>query len=270
MPALPRQNLLYTSAVIFFLLAAFLFPKIIQAQDLPKGVAENLQVADQEIQGGHIVAQTAQGIVRANENYQAKMFGVAVESPIIVVHEKTENTRAISTSGEARVQVNAKNGGIKVGDFVTSSDIPGVGVKAREPGYVLGIAQSAFLPEIETVGTSNEVGEVIVTINIHFTAKSDKELGNVIVRIFKAFTTSLEDQSKIAQTIRYFVGAFLALIIFIASVFLFARSLKSSIDAMGRNPLARTSIQFGMLVNFFLAAIFSLVGLAVAFVVIRL
>lgn len=245
-------------------------PAVALAQGLPKGVAENLQVVDQEIAAGNIVAQTDNGIVRTTTSYEAKMFGVAVDSPIIVIHEKSNTTRAIVTSGEANVRVSAKNGGIKVGDFITSSDIPGVGMKARNPGYVVGIAQSAFMPEVATVGTNNELGQVTVMINIHFTAKSDKELGNVILRIFKAFTASLEDQSKIAQTIRYLVGALLALIIFIASVFLFARSLKSSIDAMGRNPLARASIQFGMIINFALAAIFTLVGLAVAFVIIRL
>lgn len=241
------------------------------AQDFPKGVAENTEVADQEIQGGQIVGQAPEGIVRTKQPYWEKLFGVAVSSPIIVVHEKTDKTRAIATSGEALVQVTAKNGGVKVGDFVTSSDIPGVGMKAREPGYVVGIAKTAFTPaNSESVGTSNETGTVLVEINVHFTAKSDKELGNVLLRIFKAFTTSLEDQSKIAQVIRYVIGSFLALIIFLFSMFWFGRSLKTSIEAMGRNPLARNSIQFGMLINFFLAAFVTIIGLVVAFIIIRL
>jgi hypothetical protein len=38
------------------------------------------------------------------------------------------------------VKVSTKNGDIQPGDYITTSDIPGVGMKATEPGRVIGKA----------------------------------------------------------------------------------------------------------------------------------
>lgn len=257
--------------MVCIIASTLLWLEPVLAQEITRGVAENTVVADQEIVGGNILEQRADGIWRTKEAYAQKVFGVALDNPIIVVHEKTDQTRAIASSGEALVLVSAKNGAIKAGDYITSSDIPGVGMKARNPGYVIGIAKTEFAPpNSDSVGTSNENGSVVATINIHFAARAEKDLGNPILRIIKSFTTALEDQSKIALTIRYVIGSLAALLILLASMFLFARGIKSSIEALGRNPLARNSIQFGMLINFALATIGIVVGLFVAFIIIRL
>src|SRR5581483_3704033 len=52
-------------------------------------------------------------------------------------------TVPIALSGRIPVNVSTKNGPIKVGDYLTSSDIPGVAVKAITPGQVIGQAMQA-------------------------------------------------------------------------------------------------------------------------------
>lgn len=255
---------------IFTCILLGFWPTTVNAQELTRGVAENLEVVDPEIKGGDIVTLTPDGIKRASTTYDTKIKGIAVDKPIISIHEKTEKTRSIVTSGEVMIRVSAKNGGINIGDYITSSDIPGVGVKARDPGYVIGIARTAFTPNgSESVGGSSEEGMVLVTINIHFTATQANDLGSPIYRMFQAFTSNVEDKSKFSSIIRYAFGGLIALIVFLMSIILFGRAVKSGIDAIGRNPLARSSIQFGMMMNFVLAGFITFVGLFVAFMIIR-
>jgi len=242
----------------------------ISAQDF-SNVAANLEVTDQTIANGSIVEQGPSGIRKTTATYDQKMFGVAVVNSAIVIHAKTDTTRAIVTNGEALVQVTAKNGGINAGDFVTTSDVAGVGMKARDAGYVLGIARSSFTPaNSNAVGTSNATGTVTVEVNIHFAAKAANELGNPIIRVFNAFTTSFEDQSRISAVIRYMIGAFVALMIFAIALFIFGRTIKSSIDAIGRNPLARSSVQFGLILSVAVTIVVSIIGFVITFLIIRL
>ncbi len=46
----------------------------------------------------------------------------------------------VGLSGRVPVKVSTKNGDIQPGDYITTSDIPGVGMKATEAGRVIGKA----------------------------------------------------------------------------------------------------------------------------------
>lgn len=268
-PRLKNMRRLITVLVIV-IIAGMVRPGFVMAQDLARSVASNLEVADTDIKGGDIVAQTDKGIVRANVAYQTAMFGVAVDNPIIVLHDKTDKTRAITQTGDVIVNVSAKGGGIKPGDFVTSSDIPGVAIRAVESGYVLGIAKTGFTPQgSEVINGSNATGTITVYVNIHFHASKVSDLGNSFVRIFRAFAGGVEDNSQFSSIIRYVLGAIVALVSFIVAFFFFGRNVKSGIDAMGRNPLARSTIQFNMMMNLGFTGAVVLVGLFVAFMIIR-
>src|SRR3972149_5460851 len=74
---------------------------------------------------------------------------------------------SIANTGEINVNVTTINGPIKVGDYVSSSEIPGKGQKASEfTGYMLGVALASFGEKdgIELVSKDKKLrsGQVIV------------------------------------------------------------------------------------------------------------
>lgn len=67
----------------------------------------------------------------------------------------------VGLAGRVPVKVTTKNGEIKPGDYITTSHIPGVGMKAVEAGRVIGKALTGLSGE--------EQGTVIVFIqNTYF------------------------------------------------------------------------------------------------------
>lgn len=50
----------------------------------------------------------------------------------------------VGLSGRVPVKVSTKNGEIRPGDYITTSDIPGVGMKATEAGHVIGKALTSL------------------------------------------------------------------------------------------------------------------------------
>ena len=72
------------------------------------------------------------GVVPSNE--PAKIFG----------DSQTDHDTLISLGGRMPVKVATVNGDIQPGDFITSSDIPGVGMKAAKPGVVIGRALTSL------------------------------------------------------------------------------------------------------------------------------
>ena len=55
----------------------------------------------------------------------------------------------VGLSGRVPVRVTTKNGGIKPGDYITTSDISGVGMRATEAGRVIGKALTGLSDESE-------------------------------------------------------------------------------------------------------------------------
>ena len=61
----------------------------------------------------------------------------------------------VALVGRVPVNVTNENGPIQVGDFITTSSTPGYGMKATEPGRVVGMALGGF---------NGENGQVMVQV----------------------------------------------------------------------------------------------------------
>jgi len=81
------------------------------------------------------------------------------ENPILVFGKETTTTLPIVSYGKTLVRVTNQNGEIKKGDFITSSNRPGVGQKATEPGFVVGRALEDF---------NEDEGIIPVFVNIQY------------------------------------------------------------------------------------------------------
>jgi F0F1-type ATP synthase membrane subunit c/vacuolar-type H+-ATPase subunit K len=67
--------------------------------------------------------------------------------------------------------------------------------------------------------------------------------------------------------LRYVIAGILVVGSFIFGILHFGRIAKSGVEALGRNPLAAKTIQFGIIMNVMIAIVIMLVGLGIAYIV---
>lgn len=229
-------------------------------------VATNLEVADSEAKEGDIISQTSEGLKRSTSPYDRGMVGIVLDSPTIVLHPETDNTKAIISGGDYPVNVTKKNGDIKRGDFITSSSEAGVGQRATQNGYVLGTALEDFPRD----GSNGDTGTVRASLNIHYNIVEGSSVGlGALDNFGQGLLNQLSNPGEFVRLSRYVLAALVAIIAILLAFFTFARSVRNGIEAMGRNPLAKASIQRGMVINAFLTSVIALFGLAVAYLIVR-
>jgi len=107
------------------------------AADLAEDVAKL-----EDVQGGDIVAMKDLKVLKATK-YDKTVVGVVSSQPFLTLSQK-ENGAPLALSGIVPVNVSNENGAILAGDFITASSVPGVGMKATEPGTVIGKALEDF------------------------------------------------------------------------------------------------------------------------------
>jgi hypothetical protein len=126
-------------------------------------LAEVYYTNDSSINEGDIIslAGGASQIEKSSKNYQSNTLGIISTKPGLVMAQAdgTGKPVIVALSGRVPVKVSGINGNIKPGDYITASNIAGVGMKATEAGQVVGQALTEF------VATSTEsIGSVIVFI----------------------------------------------------------------------------------------------------------
>ena len=249
-----------TAQILVFLslfIAFFVFNSAIFGQELRSGqIASNVEVNDPQAQTGDILTMSGDKLVRATKPLDSNLFGVVVENPSVVLNKETATTLPVISYGESLVRVNNKSGQISQGEFITSSSDPGVGQKAIESGYVIGKA----LEDLD-----GQQGLISVFVNIQY---RNVEGRPTFGRVFSFLLTSLERPENLPEVLRYIF----ALIVGGGSFFLgflsFVRSLRTGVEAVGRNPMAKTSIQVAMLVNLIGITILTVAGVGLALFII--
>ena len=86
---------------------------------------------------------TEQLLRRALARYDNAVLGVVSTKPGLTLSEweKDSRTRPVALSGRVPVKV---TGNVSIGDYITSSDTPGVGMKATHAGMVIGRALESY------------------------------------------------------------------------------------------------------------------------------
>jgi hypothetical protein len=185
---------------------------------------------------------------------------VSSTAAIIFIRSGEKATYPVITSGTALVNATEKNGKIKRGDFVTSSETFGVAMKASKPGYVLGTAVEDFNP-------AKNDGKVRVSMNVHYVNPS-LNLATNLTDIFKL--SSLATYEQPLTVFKYVIAAIIVIMSFIFGFLLFGRVAGKGVEAMGRNPMAARMIQFGIVINVAITVAIIASGLILALVIIRL
>jgi hypothetical protein len=252
------RNILTVSLIFTLFLVST--PKEVLAQEAASGIAVPIPI-NGETKDGYIICSSIEGNSPCIKAYDPGMFGVVTQEPAVSFKQDIpqEGTQPLISAGKTYVLVSTEKGVIKKGDFVTSSVIPGVGMKAVKSGYVLG---SALEDYNET--DPKKIGKILVSVSIRPAVLSSGAGANLIEMIREgidaAFLTPL-------AALRYVIAS----IIIAASVILgfvyFGKIAKSGVEAVGRNPLAGARIQSSVLINVVLTILIMAGGLLVAYIV---
>ncbi len=114
-------------------------------------LAENFAaVPESNLLPGQLVsygAETADGAfaVLSSGQYDDKLFGVVSTQPGQVLDDGKDYEKVqVALAGRVPVLVNDENGAIAIGDPITASSVPGVGMKATGAGQIIGYAMTAY------------------------------------------------------------------------------------------------------------------------------
>ncbi len=270
-------------AFLFFPSVAFAqTPTTTSTQAKSLESASVYQVADDKIESGDIVVMGEKGIERASVSLTPRLFGVVQDNPMIVYREADSTKKPVVRSGVTEVNVTTFNGPIKPGDFITSSEIAGKGQKATYSGYVLGVALAEFKegdgtqidytnPKTPQANKKLSSGKVLVSLNIGYIelVAGGRTLANLLGPLAAPFAANVQDPNKFTMIIRYITAGRIVLVGFLISFFAFSRSLPKAIEAIGRNPLAKSSIYFSIGVNVFLAVLTLAIAVAAAIILVK-
>ncbi len=243
-------------AVLFVI--SLVLPIVVHAQETSLSAATPVRVSG-AVGDGDIISLKSGGVYsRTNIEADPLMFGVITMSPALYLYDKDSmNEFPATAKGKAEVRVSTAKGSIKKGDFITSSTMPGVGVKATNNGYVLGTADEDYI-EVKP----DQIGKILVEVDPRFIQSNS----NILSTLFQLPSLSLAATPN--NALRYLVAAILTIISFYVGFRFFGRASLKGIEAMGRNPLAKSSIILVVVVNAALTFGIMIIGLVVAYAVV--
>jgi hypothetical protein len=202
------------------------------------------------------------------------MFGVLAENPVIVY--KTNDSIPLVRNGNAWINVTTASGPIIIGDYITSSTLPGKGKKSPDmSGYMVGIALTAFDGKAGTTVTvdkkSVSEGRVLVSVGIGPASpilfRSGGGVMGTLKQILNAFMYNLSTSKQAERITRWFLAALIAILVIFISFRTFGKNITKGIEAIGRNPLAKSSIQAMIVMNVVLILVVSIGGIILALVI---
>ena len=227
------------------------------------GIAHMVSVKDKNVQDASIVTSSAQGAILTTKPYDSQVIGVVSrDAGIILSSNNDPNAVPVISDGIVYVLVSTQQGNIKKQDLITTSTIPGVGVKATNSGYVLGFA-------LEDYSNPNpkQVGKIAVNLSLHY-FNSRPSLAGTLTDILKI--ALLPTDNAPSAMYKYIVAALVVLGSFVLGFFSFGRTAAKGVEALGRNPSASTVIHLGIIFNVAITIVIILAGLVVAFFILRL
>ncbi len=245
-------------------------------------IAQSYLLGEDAKDGDIIIYNQSLGLVKAGASYDSRLFGVVQDTPVIAYRRIDNQGKPISRYGIAWVNVTNLNGSIKAGDYITSSEISGLGQKATQSGYVIGVAltdldesTASRLDEANTpaVASGRNVvkGKVQVAMRIEYaeitTAKSFLRL---LEYLNAAVFRNIQDPEKSIQFFRYLAAAMMVLLGLAIGFLTVSRAAPKSIEAIGRNPLAERAIRFSLAMNLAFSVVIVVISLIAAIVILRI
>lgn len=230
---------------------------------MAKGISTSILDITGEVKIGYIISHDGDSYTPASEPFDYDIVGIVVEnSSLALVDTLNENAKLVMQKGEAQILASNTAGDIKKGDYITSSNTPGVGQKADKNGFVVGRALEDL-----TVDPQTNTGLVWSVIEPKYTYINNTMKTNLLDALRSG---SLSPLLNPVESLRYILAALIVAATFIIGFSTFGKSSSRTIEALGRNPLAQRSIKTAMIFNMILAFGVMLIGLALAYLILVL
>lgn len=259
----------------FAFLICLLFIPVASAQENKEGdqnsFGEAIQISlnDKDGKDGDIIVLDGKDAAISSRPYQNVMVGAINAKPAFALKPSNSSISSSGSSnynvvvaGNVMVNVSTANGDIKKGDYITTSDKKGVGMKAIKSGNVLGTALEDYRN-----GNKEEVKKIKVALNVHYYSQGSS-VTTQISDIFKLAALAAYENPKLA--LRY---ASIMLLVMFTVVFTFlsyGKVARLGIIALARNPLASGKVYKGILINGLVSLIIVGAGIVGCFLVVKL
>ena len=258
-----KDVLILTLSTIILL---FFLKNISYGKTFTLGVSTTVPINDKIVQDGSIISSTPKGYVLTTKLYDMSVIGIVDLKAAVVFEESNEDDKVkrypIVFSGTVNMLVSTINGPITKGDHITSSMIPGVGMRATKSGFVVGVAQENF-----TSANPKEVKPIQAVLVLRHSAPR----ATVQRNLFDVANLSAVAWTEEPLTVfRYLMAALVIIISFFLGFFVFGRIAARGVEALGRNPLAARVIQLGIVLNVFVTIAIIAAGILVAILILTI
>jgi hypothetical protein len=227
------------------------------------GIANYQVISASKVEDGDIIVSTGKGYFLSTDQYDPRVSGIVTTTPAITLRTTRQaGAYPVVNAGLVNVKVSGINGNIKRGDFITSSTIPGTGMRADKTGYVIGTAQFDM-----KFTDKSEIQLVTVSLNFHF-LQLGSPVSSSLLDVFSLSRIAAYEQPL--RVFQYVVASIILLSSFVFGFLIFAKVVNTGVEALGRNPLAGRMIQLSILFNVVLIIVIIMTGVSLAYIVIRL
>ncbi len=195
-------------------------------------------------------------------SYDSGIVGVVTRNPsaAFINQAVTDEERVlIATGGQTVIRVSNSSGPISVGDLITSSTDPGIATLAVQNGSVIGRALESY--------DSSEAGTILADIYIHYTLAFTDDRNNLLEILRQGISAPVITPLAV---LRYMFAGLVLIAAFVMSFMYFGRISRSSIEAIGRNPLGTRFIQLNLILNLLLMFLFVAAGLGLSYLILIL
>lgn len=235
----------------------------VAANDVSYGVANYVPIEGSNVIDGYIVSSINNGFFVSNKAYDENIVGVITTRPAIsFIDSSTGDKYPMVASGKAYVLVSGLAGPVQVGDPITTSVLPGIGMKAMQPGLIIGTSLEEFAPQ-----KPNDVKKIELAINIRYHGANAGS--NSFFDVFKISLLSAANEQPPAF-FKYLTAGSVVLGSVVLGFYFFGKVASKGIEALGRNPMAGRMIQFGITVNVLITIVTIASGLIIAIIILRL
>lgn len=215
-----------------------------------RAITRGYATTDAGIRSGMVVSSAesnaaAPSVVRATIATQAKVIGVATDiSTSLVTVADAESQVYIENEGTVEAFVSNVNGAPRKGDLLGLSPINGVLMKVADTSQVIAAAQTDFSETLATTytlaGSAKPVLVEKLAVNLDVKGNTAQSLHqrSALSNIGKTIT------GREVSDLRIMVSLAVFFIVMLTEGAILYGAITSAVGALGRNPLARSAIQY--------------------------
>jgi hypothetical protein len=259
----------YLLAVLLVLLTVSIGPRIF-AESYVKGFK-----SQGNLQPGWVVSvsKSASDTVQATTgNSSESAYGVVIDpSDAPFTLNASDQQVFVASGGDYPVLVSTQNGTIHAGDYLAVSSIGGIAAKATDnQQFILGVARDAFDGKNNVITTASDdksaIGRIMATIS---PGKSPllKNYAGIPAPLRKIGESVA---GKPISALRIYAALSIFIIAALIAAMLLWIGVRSSITAIGRNPLSRHLVMAGLGQVIIMAAGVFIIGLFGIYLLLKL